>query len=211
LAAGWGGEGKALAGDRVKLPAARVAGGMSVAEALATRRSRRSFTEEPLHLAAAGQLLWAAQGLSDQRHGLRTCPSAGATYPLEAYLVAGAVTGLPAGVYRYLPASHELIMVRAGDVRRAVAAAALGQEMLAVAPATLVLAAEYGRTARRYGARAPRYVQMEVGHAGENVYLQCVALGLGTCAVGAFDDAELKAALGIAEEPLYLLPIGRPR
>jgi len=54
-----------------------------------------------------------------------------------------------------------------------------------------------------------RYVHMEVGHAAQNVYLQGVALDLGTVAIGAFDDAGVKRVAHLSEQPLYLLPIGR--
>jgi len=81
------------------------------------------------------------------------------------------------------------------------------------APVTIVLAAVFERTARRYRQRAERYVLMEVGHAAQNVHLQAVALDLGTVVVGAFDDAEVKQVLSLAanEEPLCLMPIGRSR
>ena len=52
---------------------------------------------------------------------------------------------------------------------------------------------------------------MEIGHAGENVYLQCVSLNLGTVAVGAFDDDDVKQLLNMEEDedPLYIMPVGR--
>jgi SagB-type dehydrogenase family enzyme len=81
------------------------------------------------------------------------------------------------------------------------------------APAIVVLAAVYQRTARKYGERAPRYVHMEVGHAAQNVYLQAGALGLGTTLVGALRDEKLARVLELPEQvkPLGLLPVGKPR
>ncbi len=78
---------------------------------------------------------------------------------------------------------------------------------------TIVIATVYERTAKKYKGRADRYVHMEVGHAAQNVHLQAVALELGTVVVGAFDDAEVKEvlALGTDEEPLCLMPVGKPR
>ncbi len=79
--------------------------------------------------------------------------------------------------------------------------------------AVLAIAAVPERTAAKYGDRGRRYVDMETGHAAQNVYLQAAALGLGTVTVGAFDDAEVARLLGLgaAEEPLYLMPVGHPR
>ena len=206
-----GQEGKDLGGRSVKLPEPKEKGKMSVEEAIQKRRSRRSFKPDALTLEEVSQILWSAQGITEKRRGFRASPSAGATYPLEVYLVAGNVKELDAGLYRYEPEENRLVLVRKGDIREGVCAAALGQGMLEDAPATVVIAAVYERTARRYGRRATRYVHIEVGHAGQNIYLQCEALGLGTCAIGAFHDERLKKVLGIDEEPLYLMPIGKSR
>jgi SagB-type dehydrogenase family enzyme len=192
----------------IRLPAARATGEVSIEQALKTRRSLRSFAATPLTLAQISQLMWAAQGVSDER-GRRTAPSAGALYPLELFLVAGNVTGLPSGVYRYRPALHDLVMVLTGD-RRAEVAAACRQGWVAEAPASVAFTAVYARTVKKYGERSNRYVPIEVGAAAENLALQAVALGLGTTVVGAYDDAALAAALGSApeEQPLALLPVG---
>jgi len=193
----------------VKLPEARIVGDVSLGEAIAARRSVRAYEEASLTLEEVGQLLWAAQGITAEWGG-RAAPSAGATYPLEVYVVAGEVEGLEPGVYRYLPDSHSARLVKEGDLRAELSSAALGQEWVRTAPASLVIAAAYGRTTRQYGERGERYVHMEVGHVGQNVYLQAAALALGTVMVGAFDDAEVKNLLGTDEEPLAIMPVGRP-
>ncbi len=199
-------------GEGVELPDPGRDGEASLEQALSERRSVRSFADAPLDMRAIAQLLWAAQGVSDPARGLRTAPSAGATYPLETYVVAGNVTGLEPGVYRYSPEDHALVLTDTGDVRGAIAAAALSQDFIAEAPATIVIAGVYARTAQRYGERATRYVHMEVGHAGQNICLQATALGLGTVPVGAFRDQQVAEVLGLPadHEPLYLLPVGHP-
>jgi SagB-type dehydrogenase family enzyme len=196
----------------IKLPAPRQDSKTFVESALRRRRSVRQFRKEALTLAEISQLLWAAQGITDPE-GKRTAPSAGALYPLEAFVVAGGQDELPAGVYRYRPQGHDLLPVVPGDKRAKLAAAALEQDWLDDAPVTIVIAAVYERTARKYKQRAERYVHMEVGHAAQNVHLQAVALDLGTVVVGAFDDAEVKQILTLAvnEEPLCLMPVGKPR
>ena len=196
----------------IKLPEPRQDSKTSVESALRRRRSVREFRKESLTLAEVSQLLWAAQGTTDPE-GKRTAPSAGALYPLEVFLVAGGQDELPAGVYRYRPQGHDLIPVVQGDRRAKLAAAALEQDWLNDAPATIVIAAVYERTVRKYKQRAERYVHMEVGHVAQNVHLQAVALELGTVVVGAFDDAEVKRVLTLAanEEPLCLMPAGKPR
>lgn len=194
----------------IMLPSPAHDSGFSLERAIYERLSHRGFIERPLTLAEVGQLLWAACGIGiDGVTGAsRTVPSAGATHPLEVYLVAGEVDGLAPGVYRYNLVGHSLFRVAADDRRQGLAAAALNQHFVAMAPVSIVLAADYGRTTIRYGERGVRYVHMEVGHSTQNIYLQCSPLGLGAVAVGAFDDAKVKALLEIGEEPLMIIPVG---
>lgn len=196
---------------RIHLPEPRYQSETSIEEALAQRRSIRTYSGEKVTLEEVSQLLWAAQGITDPAGRKRTAPSAGALYPLELYLVVGAVEGLEPGVYHYVPEGHELNKVRAGDLRAELAAAALGQESVKNAALDIVFAAVYARTTAKYKERGIRYVHIEVGHAAQNVCLQAVALNLGTVTIGAFDDAEVKHLMQLdeAEDPLYIMPVGR--
>jgi len=196
-------------GDRIELPPP-LKGDLPLEEAIERRRSAREYLEGAISPAEAGTLLWAAQGVTSPQ-GLRAAPSAGGTFPLTLYLVAGIVEGLEPGVYRYVPEGHLLEAMRRGDLRVDLAAAALGQQWVEEAPLSLVLAADYGRTTGVYGQRGVRYVHMEVGHASQNLYLEAVSLGLGTVAVGAFDDAGVNRLLELppGEEVLYVMPVGR--
>jgi SagB-type dehydrogenase family enzyme len=189
------------------LPPPSLDGETSLEESLARRRSVRDFDDTPLTAAELGQLLWAAQGLTNER-GLRTAPSAGALYPLELYLVTAE------GVFHYEPHGHQLSAVRSDDRRAALYEAALSQEAVLRAPAVFVVTAVYARTEQKYGAeRSPRYVHLEAGHAAQNLLLEAVALGLGAVPIGAFHDEQVQEALGLPpdHEPLYLIPAGHPR
>jgi len=194
----------------VKLPEPRHDSAVSIEETLVKRRSVRDYTGEPLTLHEVSQLLWAAQGTTNPR-GFRTAPSAGATYPLEMYVVVGDVENLAEGVYRYKSAEHKLVKVLDGDWRAQLAGAALGQSWVKEGAVNIVFTAIYERTTRRYGDRGIRYVHMEVGHAAQNIYLQAVALGLGTVVIGAFRDDQVGEILKLPqnEHPLYIIPVGR--
>jgi SagB-type dehydrogenase family enzyme len=196
----------------INLPKPRQDGKTSVESALRHRRTVREFRNTSLTLADLSQLLWAAQGITSP-DGRRTAPSAGALYPLEVFVVAGSVEGLPAGVYRYQPREHGLVRMAEGDRRARLTSAGLEQPSLKEAPATIVIAGVYERTAKKYKERAERYVHIEAGHASQNVQLQAVSLELGSVIVGAFDDDQVKLLLGLArdEQPLCLLPVGTPR
>ncbi|QSZ68349.1 SagB/ThcOx family dehydrogenase [Methanofollis aquaemaris] len=195
----------------VQLPAPRKDGGRSIEEVLAARRSVREYADGLLTLQELSQLLWAAQGVTDDPTGFRTAPSAGALYPLEVYVAAGEVADLPAGVYRYLPAEHRLDRVAEGDRRRDLSGAALNQSAVGDAAAVIAIAGVYERTTGKYGERGIRYVHMEAGHAAQNIYLQAASLGLGTVSIGAFHDDDVGRVLGMNEDehPLYLMPVGK--
>jgi SagB-type dehydrogenase family enzyme len=191
----------------IQLPEPVLAGSVSLEQTLSERRSVRDFSEKQLTWEEMGQLFWAAQGITDPA-GLRTAPSAGARYPLEMYVVTSA------GVYHYQPAGHKVTLHLSGDLRKSLHAVSLNQDSIIKAPAVFLIAGVYQRTEARYGQeRAPRYVHMEVGHAGQNLLLQAVALDLGAVIIGAFYDDQVKEALALPEDhqPLYLIPVGHPQ
>jgi len=201
----------AASADLLKLPQPALKGQVSVEEALQKRRTVRSFAARALNLAQVSQLLWATQGITDAQ-GHRTAPSAGATYPLEIYLVAGerGAANLPPGLYRYRPGDHALELALKGDHRAAVARACLSQSWMTGAPVMVVIAAEFSRCTNRYGDRGIMYTHMEVGLAGENLFLQAEALGLGAGIVWAFEDKPLHQTLNLPKEyiPLLVMPVG---
>jgi len=190
----------------IKLPKPKEKGLTSMEETLNQRRSVRDYKKGPLSLEEISQILWAASGKNLYR---RTSPSAGATYPLEIYLAAGEVEGLEPGLYQYSYSRHSLEGIKEQDIRERLARATLGQGMIEEAPIDIIVAADYGRTTGHYGQRGIRYVHMEVGHVGQNISLQANALSLGTVMIGAFEDKQVKEILGIKEEPLYIIPVGK--
>ena len=198
----------------IKLLPPTLEGKTSVEDAIRRRRSVRTFTARPMSLPQLSQILWSAQGVTGTCRQ-RATPSAGATYPLEVFIVVGeqTVENLKAGVYHYEADNHSLSLHLTGDLRQRLAEAALGQGFVATCPLDLVIYAHLTRTAYTYGRRAERYVHMEAGHVGQNVALQAVALGLATVMVGAFRDEAVSNVLKLEEQtmPLYIIPVGKPR
>ena len=198
----------------IHLPSPSQKGIVSLEEAIARRRSVRDFTPEPLSRSQLSQILWSAQGISNTSSGYRTVPSAGATYPLEIFVVCGTncVEGIGDGIYHYNIDNHSLTLHHKGDIRLELAKAALNQEFIYEAPVDIIICALYERTTLHYGSRGERYVPIEVGHAGQNIYLQATALGLGTVAIGAFHDVEVREVLRLDKQykPLYIMPVGKP-
>jgi SagB-type dehydrogenase family enzyme len=187
---------------------------MSLEEAIAKRRSIRDFTPEPLSRLQLSQILWAAQGITDTSWKCRTVPSAGETYPLEIFVVCGrnGIEGIDDGIYRYNIDSHSLTLHHKGDVRLELARVGLVQYSIYEAPVAIVICVVYERIFRRYHTRGERYAHIEVGHAGQNIYLQATALGLATVAIGAFRDEQVREVLRLDKQykPLYIMPVGKP-
>lgn len=197
--------------DEIKLPQPAYTGLISVEEALYKRRSIRVYSKEPLTIKEISQILWAAQGITEETYGLRTAPSAGALYPLEIYIAVSNVNDLNPGVYKYKPQNHTLEKIEEGDKRLNISNAALQQDAIANSSAIVIISAVYERTAVKYGSRAERYIHIEVGSVGQNIYLQSVSLGLGTVMIGAFKDEALKKVLALPknENPYAIMPLGK--
>jgi SagB-type dehydrogenase family enzyme len=122
------------------------------------------------------------------------------------------VAGLETGLYHYAVLEHALERLRTDDLRTELVVAGVGQEMLGQAQVVFVLSAIFQRTRWRYRERAYRYILLEAGHIGQNLYLAATSMGLGACAVGAFLDDNLNNLLGLdgeEESALYLIPVGK--
>ena len=192
-------------GAGIKLPPPALDGTFSVEKALAERRSIRTFKGEPLSMAEVSQILWSAQGVTDPAKGLRTAPSPKSAYLLQVYLVAGNVTGLPAGLYQYQPKGHALSKIAEGD-KKADLFKAAPQPGINSAPAALIIS---GMTER--STANPAWIYLEAGHAAENVYLQATSLKLGTVSMAGFKPDDVKRALSLPEkeQPIYIMPFGK--
>lgn len=206
------GNSKMDASGVVKLPAPRTDGGISVEKALSERRSIRSFKNESLTIDEIGQLLWAAQGITDDK-GHRTSPSAMASYPLEIYLLAGNITGLPAGVYHYSPEGHNVSTVALGDKIPELFGTSMNgkADWRASAPAIFIVTGVFERVNKVPGQDLSRFVHVEAGTASENLLLEVVSLGLGATYTAGFDANKTRECLGLVsgQDPIAVIPVGR--
>jgi len=196
----------------MKLRPPKTDGTVSVEWAIKQRRTIRSFSPETLNLNQLSQLLWSAQGNTENGGFKRAAPSAGALYPMDVYAVVGrsSVEQIEAGVHHYEPNGHALSYITKKDVRDRVAKASLSQMWMARAPLNIVITAEYSRITVKYKERGIRYAMIEAGHIAQNLFLQAEAMGLKAAIVGAFHDNELIDILKIprSHEPLLIMPIG---
>lgn len=189
---------------------------MDVKTAIARRKSRRRYLESPLLLEEFSFLLWATQGFRGRPHvgrACRTVPSAGCRHAFETYLALFRVQGLEQGIYRYLPATHQLLLEYAPDnLQHRVIEAALGQIFVGKSAATFIWTVIPYRMEWRYGAASYKVIAIDAGHVCQNLYLACETIGAGTCAVAAYDQEKADQLLrldGDEEFVIYMAPVGK--
>jgi len=195
---------------RVALPPASLAGGLRTEMAMARRQSVRAYSTASMTAQELSRVLLLTAGLSNA--GRRHHPSSGALYPIETYAVVHNVAEVERGVYHYNPENHLLEQVRAGDFRTYVVEHGLNQQFLGECAVVIYLTMIFQRMRFKYGERSYRYGLIEAGHLGQNLYLAATSLGLGACAVGAYDDHGIEKLLAIdgrEEVSVYLLSLGR--
>jgi SagB-type dehydrogenase family enzyme len=190
--------------------------GRPIWEVIAQRRSIREFSRQPITFSELSQLIWATQGITSRAWGFefRATPSAGALYPIETYIVVNRVEEISPGIYHYNMKEAKLSLLKEGDFGSDLCQAGLDQEMLEEAACVFIWTAIVERSKWKYRERAYRYIYMDVGHIGQNLYLAATALNLGCCTVGAFFDEEVDRLLGVdgkEEKSIYLGAVGQIR
>lgn len=183
------------------------------------RRSARIYTGEDMSLLQLSFLLWATQGVKKLRGKkyatIRTVPCGGARHEFETYLLVRNIRGLCPGAYHYLPLEHALEFLHpVEDLEGAISESLCGQTWAAKANVVFYWSMVPYRAEWRYGIYAHRVALIDAGHIGQNLYLACTGLNLGTCAIGAFQDHVCNRLFeldGEEEYIVYTAPVGTVR
>jgi SagB-type dehydrogenase family enzyme len=187
----------------VPLPAPGPAPEATVEATIRTRRSAARFGDGSLSLARLAFALEMASGHAALRR----------SRGVDLHVVAHRVAGLPAGHYRYDSERRRLELLRAGDLRRALTRACLGQEKAGAANAGLVMVARIAEAVARSGERSYRDLLMEAGGVGERIYLAAEASGLVARNLSAYLDDAFNGLLGLdgrSEAAVHLTMLGGP-
>ncbi len=201
---------------RYDLPERASLEAVSLQHAFDRRESARELIDTVLTVEDVSTLLHYAYGIREQQpkgsfpRVFRTVPSGGALYPLELYVHAASVVGLPAGLFHYQPADHSLRMLRE-DPDAEFQAALVQTELMAHAALTIFVTAIFYRSTFKYGDRGYRFVLLEAGHVGQNIDLTAAALDLAAVNIGGFFDRALDDYLGLdglRHSTIYLAAVG---
>ncbi len=109
--------------------------------------------------------------------------------------------------------AYRIVVAAERSRRDALRAAADDQAFISEAPICLVFCAEARRSAQEFGERGERlYALQDATIAAAYAQLAVVAAGMGSTWVGRFDEAQVRAALGLGPEltPVALLSLGYP-
>lgn len=207
---------KAIRIDLIKPGEWKTIQGVSVEKAIAERKSMRRYAEDGLSLEELSFLLWATQGMRDERaarYNFRTVPSAGCRHALETYIAVFRVEGLSNAIYRYLPLNHQLVeYIERENLENLISKAAFGQSFAGKSAVTFIWTALPERMEWRYAQASYKVIALDVGHVCQNLYLACEVIGAGTCAIAAYDQEFADYVLkldGDKEFTIYMAPVGK--
>ena len=209
--------------SRVRLKSIKKTSGISLEEALFRRRSIRVFSIKAIPLSSISRLLQLSYGVSGYsflktrgeayRYDLRTAPSAGALFSCEVYLAALNIRNLKKGIYHYSPGHNELeILTLNNDIGKLMNESIIDAAVFQNWAASLIITGTFRKAITKYGERGYRYILLDAGHIGQNIYLAANALDLGVVGVCGFYDDKVNDVLSLDsrdESALYLMLLGQ--
>jgi SagB-type dehydrogenase family enzyme len=147
-------------------------------------------------------------------HLIKAYPSGGARHPLELYVVAKSVSGLPEGVHHFDARDGALRPVPDAGPSSHIDAVCFGKGGIVTASAVLVITSRWLRHSWKYRySRSYRMVLLELGHAIQAIHLSARAEGLGAYHCPSVNDMHLLSLLGLTDDclegPLYAVGIGK--
>ena len=180
-----GQSGRAGGADVIVLPPFEKTHAFPLEQALLLRKTSRSYDgNRALTREEISRLLWATAG-ANRPDGHRTVPSAVAKYPVDV------LVALPEGVYRYDPKEHRLFRILADDIRGKIP----NQDAFKKAAMHVLYVIVNERVPRG----RIEFADVEIGSMGQALFLETVALGLGSCIYANIRLEDVTKILGIKE------------
>jgi len=180
------------------------------------RESHRVYTQQDMSLLQLSYLLWTTQGIKSIRGNnyatLRTVPSGGARHEFETYLIIKHITGLKQGSYHYLPMTHQIeYLSDIENIDQNISDSLSGQSWANKANVIFYWSVIPYRSEWRYSCFSHRIILVDIGHVAQNLYLASESIGLGTCAIGAFEKGMCDRFFNLDGEEEFIIlasPVG---
>lgn len=209
--------------SRVRLKSTRKTVRISLEDAILRRRSARVFSKKAIPASNISKLLQLSYGVSGYfllktrgetyQYGLRTAASAGALYSCELYLAALNIKNLKKGIYHYSSGHNELEILNLNDdVGKMMNESIIDPAQYQNWAASLIITGTFSKAITKYGERGYRYILLDAGHIGQNIYLAATALNLGVVGVCGFYDDKVNDVLSLErqdESALYMILLGQ--
>jgi len=174
--------------DTVSLAPFEKTNGFALEKALLERKSFRSYDPaRKLSPDEISRLLWATTGVN-RTDNKRTVPSARATYPVDVFVA------LPEGVYLYEPKGHLLKKILSEDIRLKIP----NQDGFRSA----AMIALYVINKDRVLSGKIEWADLEIGCMGQSLFLEAVALGLGSCIFANIAGESVAKTVGLKENQI---------
>lgn len=184
----------------------------SLVEALKKRRTIREFTGKKIDSFRLDQLVWAAFGNTLKYEGdvYRTAPSAGATFPIDLFVVVDNIEDYENGIYLYNKKAEKLDLAINGVFLSEIQKMSWDQDFISVSNAIFLLVYNPQKIEKEYGNKSRDYALLECGHIAQNILLMAAADGLGAVPVGAFSQRRLAHLLKLKPDRkvLYMVCVG---
>lgn len=190
-----------LAQEDIKLPEPEKKGGMTLNEALMSRKTNRTFASKELSLQEISNLLWAANGIN-RMDGKRTAPSARNAQEIEVYVT------MKSGLYRYEANDNALRIISTKDQRHQMSQR---PQMIEEAPVALIFYANYDKMKNFDDASKEFYGATDAGFISQNVYLYCAAHNLNTVVMGYIDRDAIRQMIDVDGKAILVQPVGYPK
>lgn len=204
---------------KIALPQEFPASRQSFDDVLRNRVTARQFNGGMIGLEELAKVLYMSYGITRDNAGthfprpFRGIPSGGALYPLELYVYASQVQGLPPGLYHYDMEDQSLDVLRRSDDLNQIAEFMIQGDLARSSAAILFISAVFFRSIFKYGDRGYRFIMLEAGHLAQNANLAAQEMGLATANIGGYSDRDVDRYLdfdGLNESTVYMLLIGQP-
>lgn len=177
-------------------------------------KSTRSFSDKPIRLEDLSALLELSFGIKETKSQRRYYPSAGKRYPIEVYVAVFNAKDFENGVYHYNVLDNSIELMVKGDFQKEMFRNSCDQDCVNACAFQIYFSSVFFRTTEKYGKRGVRYVFLDAGHMGQNLYLISSLIGLGVVAIGGFDDVSINHILRLddsKESVIYCFALGYPQ